>query len=977
MLKSQSVSKLPRTMSPYETWGFGLAGHLAWVLALPFLYVSAGNSSVYIWIVLSIIVVINGYQVKKLGSMHQDVSGGVPLYVFKLFPKFRFLSKYIALGYFITFLIGYASLGFILVETLNTVFGSFIDDQYTIFIVFCLNILGFVVAFSSTKILSIFQSIFIWPAISLILSYGIYGIIWLILSPQSPGLLLDQWPSVNLGDSILFGSFVIANILYLDTESIVLAESTNPKKTLRFLTISGWFCVPMYVLGSWVLIRTGDLSAEGFTFSILSDSFTTIFGGLGLYMALFIFLSSIILSYTSAVVLLPRILFQLSSEGMLDKRLSLYKNGILTNALLFTLCLTVFSVFFGGFEELYVSLATVWMFTYIAINFGIWKHRKTFTKHIFPKTSLIIGVFELIIVVYGGIATSITYFAIGLLLPFLPILLNWFVEKFLHFSRPSFSVGILSKYDFEFNQIITAILTVGATIFTLLFGLFLTTSLELEFLIRYGLTAFLGLSFLSIVIASWTTIPQLQVIKKAQLKLAEVNSLLEQDIAKRKNLELKLQKNLRKDSLTGLGNRLALEEEINKFFGTKSNQNNQYALIFLDLDRFKLVNDSLGHLIGDQLLVKVGKTIKKSIGRKGFVTRIGGDEFVIFFHNIKETRSVIKCANNLLESCSKTFKVGKLELSSTASVGIVFGDQRYTKFDQIVRDADVAMYTSKKSGRNKYTIFTELMQEKVMIEHTIESKLRKAIKEKNFEFHYQPIVDLQTQKISGFEVLTRLKDTNKLIYPDMFITVAEENGMILPITWILLEAVCKKMSLWSYKDMYVGVNISERVLLQPDLKDRVSALLTKYKLEPRCLHFEVLESITMYDVAIIKHNLRLLNNMGIDIAIDDFGTGYSNLSRLHNLPIASLKVDKSFVDNLQGVGFEMIKTICSLANTLGICVTVEGVETQEDLELINQLKVDKVQGYYYAKPMPASQIEDYCARHKVDHAANIKENLTA
>ncbi len=977
-MKSKPKKTLPRVLSVMETWGFGMTGHLVWILVIPFFLGQLGASAMYIWFPLSIISIISCLQAWKLALLFPDVAGGIPSYVYRLFPKRKFLSGYVAVGYYLGWLASFAWIGYIIVELIESAFTEVMVGDLTLVWVLIFSLLGFVVAFSSTKALILLQNLFVILPMLILTIFSLYGFGWLVFSPQSPGILMDSLPSIDFNSAVVFMSYGFVNLLYMDTATVIMADSKNPKSTANFLPISAVLFFILFVIGGWVVLRIVPENSDALSYAVIERAFSVLFGGVGKYLAVITILGACLCSLSAGVLTVPRVLYQLGKDGIL-RSLFAYTNkqGTIVFSLLVSVFFAVLFVFLGGVETLYVSVGMGYMLSYIAINFGIWKNRKNLTRGIFPKTSLIIGVVELVVMLVGGFLADAGFLLLGFLLPFMMFVINWLAGwiKLPNIKIPI--LQILSKRNFEYNQVLTTTLVVGLVVLVSALGLASLTTLSTSFLLSFSLLTFCILSFCAVAIASWTTIPQIQAIAIAQEKLAEANLRLESDVSKRQSLEQKLQRNLRMDLLTGLGNRLILEEKIKEFFLLRPQKYNKYAIMFLDLDRFKLVNDSLGHLVGDELLVEVAKVIKKKIGRKALVTRIGGDEFVIFFKRVARASNIVNLADDLLYAFREPFQVGEFELSTTASIGLVFGDQRYTKFDELVRDADVAMYQSKKLGRNRYTIFTELMHEKAVTEHQMEDKIRQALAHDGFTLMYQPIVSLHGEEILGFEALIRLKDGDGYISPGRFIGIAEESGLIVPITWWIIEESCRRLRGWQQQglDFYVSLNLSNRVLSQPDLKRALEKALRNHKIQARYLRIEILESSVMNELAIIKTNLHVLAGMGIKLAVDDFGTGYSNLSRLHEMPISTLKIDRSFVVNIEDKGLEIMKTIQSLADVLEVDTVVEGVETAEELDKIRTISTQHVQGYYFAKPMLAEQVADYYLERSSNHIESQLEEV--
>lgn len=951
--KDTKQSTLPRILTPLETWSFGLTGHFPWMLGLPFVFSLLGSSSIYVWPPLLFVAMLSCFQIRRIASQHTDVAGGVPSYVYRLFPNQPWIARYSASAYVMSFLAAFVWLGYIFIDLINTVFIIYFDSIYYFPILLIFSLIGFVLAFSSTRILSIFQMVFAWPVIIVMLFFGIYGFFWLLFSPQSPGFFPSTLPTFEFVPWVVTSSFVFVNILNFETESFVVADSTEPLKTLSFLPRSAWIGAPLYLLGAWVLMRIGQPNYN-VEYGIMDSAFQTLLGRSGSFLYFFTVLFSIILTYTSSVIMIPRILFQMSKDKLISPVFSkINSNGILINALLFCMLLSVFFVFVGGVEELYISLGVAWMISYICINFGIWFNRQNKTKNIFPHISLIVGIFQVFVMILGGVLSDWRYFLLGLGIPIILIGLDYILQRIslpsIQFRLPKF----LSIHDIEYNQVFTTLIIVGVSVISFNSILYITTDLNQDLIIYFSILLFSVISFFSLAISSWTSLPQVQSINNSKNQLTKMNKLLDFENKKLTKLELKLQKNVRTDALTKSHNRFSLDEIVSTHLDrSKKRSTFNYALVFIDLDRFKLINDSLGHSVGDDLLKFSVHKIKEIVKRKGKVGRFGGDEFMIFLPNVTSTIEVINLCETLISEFRKPIEIKKNSLTTTLSIGVVFGDEKYDNFNSLIQNADLALYESKKKGRDRYTVFTDLIYEKNLEEHKTETIIRKAVKEKSIEIHYQPIIDVKNDVVIGLEALGRIKDGKKILYPNKFIELAEDIGLITPFTFLVIEQVFKDYNELSknHNNIYISINLSERVLGQNNLKDSITKLIQKYGVDPTCIQFEILESVVMLDLAVVRKNISLLYTMGFKIAIDDFGVGYSNLGRLKELTIHTVKIDKIFVEKIDKYGLEFIQLMYNITDILGAKAVFEGVETKKQLMKLQQIQCQYIQGFYLAKP---------------------------
>ncbi|NRB08642.1 MAG: EAL domain-containing protein [Richelia sp.] len=393
---------------------------------------------------------------------------------------------------------------------------------------------------------------------------------------------------------------------------------------------------------------------------------------------------------------------------------------------------------------------------------------------------------------------------------------------------------------------------------------------------------------------------------------------------------------------------------------TKLSENKRFAVLFLDIDRFKLINESFGHHIGDLLLVEATHRLKKCVGRKRTIARVGGDEFAILLDNIQDTSEVIAITDQLKQVMSLPFKGKKQEIFTSISIGIAFNQPGldHQPID-LLRDAHTAMYRAKDLGKGRYEVFADGMHAQVVKRLQIETELRNAIKNQEFYLNYQPIICLETEKIVGFEALVRWQHPEHgFISPGEFIPVAEETGLIIPLgRWICREA-CKQLSLWqtqfsSNPPLMMSINLSGQELNQPDLVESIRDTVITTGVKENSVKLEITETVAMQDVEKAISILLKLRSLNLRLSIDDFGTGYSSLSYLHRFPINTLKVDRSFVSRMGETDEDaaIVRTIITLSHTLGMDVIAEGIETQMQKEQLHKLGCEYGQGYLFSKPL--------------------------
>src|SRR5437773_600218 len=440
-----------------------------------------------------------------------------------------------------------------------------------------------------------------------------------------------------------------------------------------------------------------------------------------------------------------------------------------------------------------------------------------------------------------------------------------------------------------------------------------------------------------------------------------------QDITDRKRAEAQLVHDAFHDGLTGLPNRalfidhlkLAVARRLRKEYAL-------FAVLFLDLDRFKIVNDSLGHLVGDQLLMATASKLQSCLRPGDTIARLGGDEFTILLEDLKSMNEAIYIAERIQRELAEPLKLEDRLVFASASIGIAPSSIGYERPEDILRDADTAMYYAKSLGGTRHQVFDKSMHVRALKLLQMQNDLRGAIEREELTVEYQPIVSLDTFKISGFEALARWKHAEHgQISPNQFIPVAEEAGLIIAIgEWILREA-CTQTRRWqelypSEEPLSISVNLSAKQFAQPDLIERIEQVLLETKLEPSSLRLEITESVVVENVEAATGLLRRLRKLGVGLSIDDFGTGYSSLSSLHSFPISTLKIDGSFVSRMDGQNenTEIVRTIMSLAENLGMDVVAEGVETLEQVTKLRTFGCEKGQGFFFSRPIPAANVEN-------------------
>lgn len=427
------------------------------------------------------------------------------------------------------------------------------------------------------------------------------------------------------------------------------------------------------------------------------------------------------------------------------------------------------------------------------------------------------------------------------------------------------------------------------------------------------------------------------------------------------------------DHLTGLPNRALLEDRLRRVL-ERAGKDGLYlfAVLFLDLDRFKNVNDSLGHAVGDELLVEVADRLRACVHPTDVVARLGGDEFVVLLEGIEEAEDASGVAERLLASLETPVVLKGQELYTTASIGIVAGSTDYLWPEDLLRDADTAMYRAKEGGKNRYEVFHEQMRSRAVKLLSLETDLRRAVEREEFFVHYQPIVSLKSGNLVGFEALVRWEHPERgPLLPIEFIPLAEETELIVPIGLLVLRQACVRTSHWrtgfpDHRPLSVNVNVSAAQLARPDFADQIERVLQETGLHGRYLRLEVTEGAVMRDAGLAADALSRLQGLGVRIHIDDFGTGYSSLGLLHRFPVDALKIDHSFVQGMDSgtrcaENVQIVQTITTLAHGLGMDVVAEGVDTAQRLRRVTEMGCDLGQGYWFSESQDARTAESLIA----------------
>jgi diguanylate cyclase (GGDEF)-like protein len=454
-------------------------------------------------------------------------------------------------------------------------------------------------------------------------------------------------------------------------------------------------------------------------------------------------------------------------------------------------------------------------------------------------------------------------------------------------------------------------------------------------------------------------------------------SKVARDISQRKEALERIEHLAHYDSLTGLPNRVLLADRMRVAIAQATRYSHRLALLFVDLDRFKLVNDSLGHEIGDKLLKVVAERMRSSVRDADTISRVGGDEFIVLLGQVDTPEDAARVARKIITALSQPYKIEEHELALTASVGISIYPDSAKEARSLMRNADASMYSAKEAGRNRYQFYSADLTSRATERLSLERDLRGAVERNEIFIVYQPQIELATRRVVGAEALMRWRHPRRgLVSPASFIPMAEDSGLILPLGEHVLRESCLQARRWGGRygvDVGVAVNVSAVQFRSDDFIDGVLRVLEETRLAPERLELEVTESVVMHGVESVIQKMRILKANGIKVAIDDFGTGYSSLSYLRQFVVDRLKVDRSFVRDLpdNADAEAIVRAIVAMGRSLGLRVIAEGVETEEQAKFLQSIACDESQGYLYAEPMAVDEFESWLEAWQTPRVATI------
>jgi len=576
---------------------------------------------------------------------------------------------------------------------------------------------------------------------------------------------------------------------------------------------------------------------------------------------------------------------------------------------------------------------------------------------------------------YGFFAGALIVIPIILLFPHLKG--DRYYRYFISIAMILFSVIFIQQYfgriEMHFHIfIVLAILTLYKDIMPIIIGAITTIvhHIVFNYLQLYEVTLFdmpvmvfnYGCGFDIVILHTIFVLTELAVLGYI-IKL-DIEHSVDLNVTKNKmnKLNAELEYSSLHDTLTGLPNRLYLNEKIKEIMHYATLNDEKFAIVFLDLDHFKNVNDTLGHNVGDALLKVVANILKKNVSKETLISRIGGDEFILVISGFKDEAVLFPSINNLVKEFRKEYLVKGYSLRLSASIGISIFPDDAQNINELMKYADIAMYQSKSEGRDNFNFFTQTLNTKIHNEVAIINDMQRALYDNEFQLYYQPKIDVKTGKIIGAEALLRWIHHEKgLISPHIFIPISESTGFILNLGKLVISngvKAIKKFSELGYKDLIISLNVSTRQFQNSNLYKELKDEIDRYQIDPKQIGIEITESVMMTYVDKTLSTLDNIKKLGISIYIDDFGTGYSSLSYLKKFPIDVLKIDKVFVDDIQSTNpidennkTALINTILAMSKSLKLKVIAEGVETKEQYEFLKQKDCDMIQGFYFEKPM--------------------------
>jgi diguanylate cyclase (GGDEF)-like protein len=962
------VKSLKRSLSIFESLSFSVSGQVSWIVTIPYVHTLFGLSAMLLWVPLTIISMMINLQVANLSEKWPNITGGTPNLVSKLWEENPFIARYAAYGYYWAWMSAIVVYGYYFAEVVQYHFQTIGISLPLYGILVMYIVVGFLIAFASQRLLPIIHTIFVYPVFIILASLCFLGGFYMV----THGDWTQQIPAI---DSMSFRDWsqwfliLIYTTFAGEVVSVFVSESIKPKQTIKLLRWVSLTLPLIFIIGSWYFGAYGPKGEFTSNYKILGQALEPIFGSNSGLMStlLIIFMTS--LSGISAICILPRVLFQLAKDGLANPKLAyISKRGTLDISLWVSFFLTFFWLTITNMNDLTVVGAVGYALMFVFLHLGIFKKRKNHANS-FPYISVVVGVINLIIIIIGGFLYNPWYFLAGLLLPALHVIPDKLSDLFDFIGTYTQRIPqILKRFqpDYTGSQVIFILIIIGIGLVydNILLNTFIdgksvkvmiNDNPETFFLSLFGYAAF------SVLIAGWITIPQLSEISEAKDQVVEANELLKDDIQKRKSAEKALIYNVNHDTLTGLGSRSSLYNKLRARIRKFHNDGDQCTIYFLDLNKFKWINDTLGHTVGDHVLRTVAHRLETT-ALLDEIFRFGGDEFVIIQKNIQQQDTLHDIAHSIGSALERKIMFENHEIFTSMSMGISQIRPHHHTPDDILKECDIAMYFAKHNNL-AYAIFDTEMEDSFRKNHEIYTNLQYGLEQGEIQAYYQPVLDVTSNRLIGFEALARWYHKDQgFIPPSRFISIAEETHLIDKLSKAIIDQVFKQLQLWQHvrKDISININISSKQL-NFKLHEYLLVMCKTHRVSPQNINIELTESMLIDDRIEIENLLQAMKKSGFNLYLDDFGTGYSNLSYLQNLPVQALKIDKSFI--LNPTNHHIAQAIQSIASNLSMQTVAEGVETESDLEFVRSIGCNYAQGYLYAKPLPADEATAYLKNH--------------
>ncbi len=955
----EKENRLPTILSTLEGWVFSLAGYICWMMTANPVNNALGQNSIVYWIPGILFGTLFLLQIKQVGLLFPHVNGGIASYITRLYDFNKPISKYAAWAYYIGWAGVPAIYPFILSNLIEENLKVF-DIQISMLpIQLLLLCLGFMIGMTSTKALSTLQVIVTIPALIVTLIFISSGVLLLFTGTIQPATIRLSEFNVN---SMWIWFFITSYIAYTGESSAVFAgESKNPKKVLQALNITALLKPLVFGIGVFILSSLVPKGLNILPSQAIELAGIPIFGQFSSVIGTGLVVSSLLLSTTLTVALAPRVLYQLSKDGLAHPLFGfISKNGTPRVGVFATFVIALVTFFIGNLDKILIGTGAAFLMSLILFHWGIIRKRKEVGLKMIYFTGFTL-IFEILGLLIGGYLIDPLAVTLGLLSPFGFILADSYIMKtkmiaFLHNRMSAFYKFLTVQTDSISSTVVAVLLVMLSSSGVSWVAASYLSQTNLTQSINLYISAIIILGFLAVAIVSYSVIPQFIKLNNQKSTIEVINNKLVDTLGKYEKSNKQLENLAFTDQLTKLNNENFLKLKLQECISNFENHGQQYCFCILDIDRFKVVNDSLGYVVGDKLLVSIGKIIQEELSDNAIVARMGGDEFGMIITNFKSRKTVDLLIKKLIKKISSPVPIGERTLFITSCIGIVYGSSDYTYPQLLLQDANIAKHKAKKDGNNKIVSFSKVLKREVIELEKLERELKHAVANNLFTVYLQPIFNLKTNSCTMAESLIRwIRPDGTMIPPSLFIPLAEETGLINDITWWSVRSSCEALQELTKKTGVVfsmSINMSPESFRDPNLESKLLDICKIYNVKPSQLILEITEHTILENSDGVISSVDSLKKIGIKIGLDDFGTGYSNLKYLNTMPIDELKVDMSFTQNINTVsGFHIVETMTMLSKKLQMQTVFEGVETPEQLQTIISLDENScIQGYIFAKP---------------------------